>query len=66
MHTHQFFAIEAFAACMDDQPITPFLRDMDLPSQHLLHGESVSLWVKIPLYKNSCQGQRSRSNITRI
>ena len=36
-------ALKAFAACIDDQPNTPCLKDMDLPSHCLLCGKSISL-----------------------
>jgi len=33
--------LTASAACCGDQPDTPRMRDMDSPTQHLLHGESL-------------------------
>ena len=36
-----YTALKVFAAFVEEQPDTPCLTDMDLPSQSLLHGKSI-------------------------
>ena len=64
------FNSQGVVACVEDRPETPRLRDMDLPSRRLLHGESISLTpegvsgrnTKL-LLKVKDQGQRSSKPI---